>query len=171
MSSTTNLEEEEIMDTAGNDGNASIPEQFKRPNPWRKMMMMMMMIQRITQWHLKDLPTGDCSTFMLRWRKRYMWLDILTPQLRLHAFWGVILCHCMSDLTPQFPKDCVTITCKGKQCSENLWILWNAEKNSLNNKASTFHNTWIQRNGQSLFRHRTQTNSRCCNPWLSSLSG
>jgi hypothetical protein len=41
--STTNLEEEEIVDAPGNDGNASIPEQVKRPNPWRKMMMTMMM--------------------------------------------------------------------------------------------------------------------------------
>jgi hypothetical protein len=40
--STTNLEEEEILDALGNDGNASMPEQVKRPNPWRKMMMMMM---------------------------------------------------------------------------------------------------------------------------------
>jgi hypothetical protein len=43
--STTNLEEEEIVDAPGNDGNALIPEQVKRPNPWRKkkkkkMMMM-----------------------------------------------------------------------------------------------------------------------------------
>jgi hypothetical protein len=42
--STTNIEEEEIVDAPGNDGNASMPEDFKRPNPWRKMMMMMMMI-------------------------------------------------------------------------------------------------------------------------------
>ena len=35
--STTNLEEEEIVDAPGNDGNASMPEQVKRPNPWRKM--------------------------------------------------------------------------------------------------------------------------------------
>jgi hypothetical protein len=27
------LEEEEIMDATGNDGNASMPEQVKRPNP------------------------------------------------------------------------------------------------------------------------------------------
>jgi hypothetical protein len=40
--STTNLEEEEIVDTLGNDGNASMPEQVNRPNPWRKKMMMMM---------------------------------------------------------------------------------------------------------------------------------
>ena len=40
--STTNLEEEEIVDATGNDGNASMPEQVKRPNPRRKMMMMMM---------------------------------------------------------------------------------------------------------------------------------
>ena len=31
--STTNLEEEEIVDAPGNDGNASMPEQVKRPNP------------------------------------------------------------------------------------------------------------------------------------------
>jgi len=42
--STTNLEEEEIVGAIGNDGNVSMPEQFKRPNPWRKMMMMMMMM-------------------------------------------------------------------------------------------------------------------------------
>jgi len=40
--SATNLEEEEIEDAPGNDGNASMAEQFKRPNPWRKMTMMMM---------------------------------------------------------------------------------------------------------------------------------
>jgi len=42
--STTNLEEEEIVDAPGNDGNASMPEQMKRHNPCRKMMMMMMLI-------------------------------------------------------------------------------------------------------------------------------
>jgi hypothetical protein len=43
--STTNLEEEEIVDAPGKDGNASMPEQVKRPNPWRKMMMMMMTVR------------------------------------------------------------------------------------------------------------------------------
>jgi len=38
--STTNLEKEEIVSDPGNDGNASMPEQVKRPNPCRKMMMM-----------------------------------------------------------------------------------------------------------------------------------
>ena len=37
-----NLEEEEIVDVLRKDGNASMPEQFKRPNPWKKMMMIMM---------------------------------------------------------------------------------------------------------------------------------
>jgi len=41
--SATNLEEEEIADAPGKDGNASMPEQVKRPNPW--MMIMMMMIK------------------------------------------------------------------------------------------------------------------------------
>jgi hypothetical protein len=31
----------EIVDAPGKDGNVSMPEQVKRPNPWRKMMMMM----------------------------------------------------------------------------------------------------------------------------------
>jgi hypothetical protein len=38
--STTNLEEEAIVDALGNDGNALMPVQIIRPNPWRKMMMM-----------------------------------------------------------------------------------------------------------------------------------
>ena len=37
--STTDLEEEKIMGAPGNDGNASMPEQVKQPNPWKKMMM------------------------------------------------------------------------------------------------------------------------------------
>ena len=41
---TTNLDEEEIVDAPGNDGNVSMPEQVKRPNPWMMMMMMMMMM-------------------------------------------------------------------------------------------------------------------------------
>jgi len=42
--STTNPEDEEIVDATGKDGNASMPEQARRPNPWRKMIMMMIMI-------------------------------------------------------------------------------------------------------------------------------
>jgi hypothetical protein len=40
--STTHLEEEEIVDAPGKDGNGSMAEKFKRPNAWRKMVMMMM---------------------------------------------------------------------------------------------------------------------------------
>ena len=32
-------EDEEIVDAPGKDDNASMPEQVKRPNPWRKMMI------------------------------------------------------------------------------------------------------------------------------------
>jgi len=38
--STTNLEEEEIVDALGNDSNTSMLKQVNQPNPWRKMMMM-----------------------------------------------------------------------------------------------------------------------------------
>jgi hypothetical protein len=43
--STTNLEGEETVDAPGNDGNASMPEQVKRPNAWRKMIMMTIIIE------------------------------------------------------------------------------------------------------------------------------
>jgi len=62
--STTNLEEEEIMDTPGNDGNASMPEQVKRPNPWRKMMTMMMMSVVVR--------TGSLGSVILR---GHLWLN------------------------------------------------------------------------------------------------
>ena len=38
--SNINLEEEEIVDALRNDGNASMPEKVKIPNPWKKTMMM-----------------------------------------------------------------------------------------------------------------------------------
>ena len=40
---------ERMAEAPGNDGNASIPEQVKRPNTWSKMMMMMMILFSITQ--------------------------------------------------------------------------------------------------------------------------
>jgi hypothetical protein len=46
--SATNLEEEEMVDASGNDGNASMPEQVKRPNPWRKTMMMVVVVMKFT---------------------------------------------------------------------------------------------------------------------------
>jgi hypothetical protein len=55
MPSTTNLEGEEIVDVQGKDGKASMPEEVKRPKPWRrkkkkkkkekKKMMMIMIFQ------------------------------------------------------------------------------------------------------------------------------
>jgi hypothetical protein len=41
---TTNLEGKEIVGALGNDGNASMPEHVKRPNPWSKMIIMMVVI-------------------------------------------------------------------------------------------------------------------------------
>jgi hypothetical protein len=42
MPSTTNLQGEEIVNAPEQDGNASMPEQVKRANPWRMMTIMMM---------------------------------------------------------------------------------------------------------------------------------
>jgi hypothetical protein len=51
--STANLKEEEIVDAPGNVGNASTPEQVKRPNPWRKTTMIMMMTTMKSGGHLE----------------------------------------------------------------------------------------------------------------------
>jgi hypothetical protein len=50
--STTNLEGEDSVDALEKGGNASMPEQVKRPNAWRrkkkkKKKMMMMMSRKI----------------------------------------------------------------------------------------------------------------------------
>jgi hypothetical protein len=47
--STTNLEEEEIVDAPGNDGNASMPEQVKRPIPCRIIIIIIII-------YLKQMP-------------------------------------------------------------------------------------------------------------------
>jgi hypothetical protein len=44
MLSNTNLEEEGIVDATGNDGNASMLGQVKRPNQWSKIMMIIIII-------------------------------------------------------------------------------------------------------------------------------
>jgi hypothetical protein len=43
------------VDDPGKDGNASMPEQVKRPNPWMNMMMIMiMMMMMMTMMHVKQ---------------------------------------------------------------------------------------------------------------------
>jgi len=44
MPSPTNPGEEGITDAPENDDNASMPEEVKRPNPWRKKMMTIRLI-------------------------------------------------------------------------------------------------------------------------------
>jgi len=53
MLSITNPGDEEIVDGPGKYGNASMPEQVKRPNPQRKkkkMMIMVMMMMMMMTW-------------------------------------------------------------------------------------------------------------------------
>jgi hypothetical protein len=72
MPSTTNLEEEEIVDAPGKVGNTSMPEQLKGPNPWRKMMMM---IYIFILWPI--LPSfGLCLRVIL---KGYRYIHTLLP--------------------------------------------------------------------------------------------
>ena len=41
--SNTNPEDEEVVDAPGKDGNASMPEQVERPNPWRKIIIIIIL--------------------------------------------------------------------------------------------------------------------------------
>ena len=63
--STTNLEEEEIVDAPGNDGNASMPEHVKRPNAWRKMMMMMIFNMHVLYQGHKTAEKSSKFAFVL----------------------------------------------------------------------------------------------------------
>ena len=46
---------EEIVDAPGNDGNASMPEQVKRPNPWKMKMMVMMIMMMMMMNNLSPI--------------------------------------------------------------------------------------------------------------------
>jgi len=59
--STTNLEEEETVDTPWNAGNSSMLEQVKWPNPWKKMMMIIMIWAAMPVMHLLCLWSFHCS--------------------------------------------------------------------------------------------------------------
>jgi len=63
--STTNLEEEEIVDALGNDGKALMPKQVNRPNAWRKMMMMMMTTM-MSIWARNVFRTWKCVLMIAR---------------------------------------------------------------------------------------------------------
>jgi len=49
MHGNTKLKFTQIVDALRNDGNASMPGQVKRPNPWGEMMMIMVMMMKFTQ--------------------------------------------------------------------------------------------------------------------------
>jgi hypothetical protein len=51
--STANHEEEEIVDSPGNDGNASMPEQVKRPNQWRRKKKEMIILHWLIKFVFK----------------------------------------------------------------------------------------------------------------------
>jgi hypothetical protein len=66
MPSTTNLEEEGIVNAPGNDGNASMLEQVKRPRPRKKTMIMMMKWGKPTRTicHIRGEPSAQLVPFI-----------------------------------------------------------------------------------------------------------
>ena len=48
------------MDAPGNDGYASMPEQVKRPNPWRKIIIIIIIVVRgeFRPRQTRQLPTA-----------------------------------------------------------------------------------------------------------------
>jgi len=75
--STTNPEEEETVDAPGNDGNASMPELVKRPNPWRKKKKKKkkMMIFRNTREEVPHLPKANKCSCGLRGPPSWAWQE------------------------------------------------------------------------------------------------
>jgi hypothetical protein len=69
--STTNLEKKEIVDAPGNDGNASRPEQVKRSNSWRKMMMIRMWCDNYDDDAMMMWRCYDYDDMMMWW----LWYD------------------------------------------------------------------------------------------------
>jgi hypothetical protein len=61
-----------IGDAPGKDGNASMPEQIKRLNPWRrrrrkkKKKMMMMMTTKTTTKYVQSMVLAVCTVFSVR---------------------------------------------------------------------------------------------------------
>ena len=86
--STINLEEEEIVDALGNDGIASMPERVKRPNPWRKKMMMM-------NYTLNN--NGLCQTVQL-----YIFCWLVNTQRRCYTFKSSIFSKSLNDSITEF---------------------------------------------------------------------
>ena len=76
--STTNLEEEEIVDALGKDGNVSMPELVNRPNPWRKMMMMMMMMMICVCVCVK-MYFNNCASIGVNYKKTMRKFQVVNP--------------------------------------------------------------------------------------------
>jgi len=60
------------VDASGNDGNASMPERVKRPNPWRKIMMMMTMTNIRCCNHAVIMQFPSSSPFFLTVTSKYI---------------------------------------------------------------------------------------------------
>ena len=74
----TNLEEEETANAPGNDGNASMPVQVKRPNHWRKMMTVML-------WLVTTNLNIQTHVYFIGLQYVYnIFVSILDPMIRLY---------------------------------------------------------------------------------------
>jgi hypothetical protein len=90
--STTSFEGQNIVDAPGTDGNASMPEHYKRPNPWRKMTMIKLPKTGLMQTFLKPLPlrspltrTNKTSHSVYKTHSADIWPDVLSDRaLRKH---------------------------------------------------------------------------------------
>jgi hypothetical protein len=49
------------VDAPGNDGNASMPEQIKRPNPWRKMKKKRKQVMMMMNTATLMKPSSSCN--------------------------------------------------------------------------------------------------------------
>jgi hypothetical protein len=88
MPSATNLEEEEIVDAPGNNGNASMPEQVKRPNPWMMMMMILYFGEKLFFTGVACLERTALQYFSLGWLASNIlpWMPGFSPRQYLMEF-------------------------------------------------------------------------------------
>jgi hypothetical protein len=132
--STTKLGEEEIVGAPGNDGNASMPEQVKRPNPWRKMMIIIIFILN-TQWNSREesvgIPTWLLTEWLLNWGSIPQYQQhISLPAVRCPSISNIFLCLFPGVQTGWQPtaSHCMrTAGCflRGKQASTWSWLTSN----------------------------------------------
>ena len=124
--STTDPDDEEIVDAPGKDGKASMPEQVKRTNPWRKTMMTMIVMisnyKLTANFTLLNFATNKISfnipvialgtrSAMIIWLEKFLF----SPSIQMHSsIWS------LNRRRHHLPSSYINITCPNSALSNSL---------------------------------------------------